>query len=163
MYHESIIIKVIFINLKEKRPSSVRSPAQNTDHHLARITRTGDLRTVDVATNTSNLENGVNDTTNTLSGNEASSNGIGKNIELVLVAPLPNVANNGTDKRSGGVNGGHDSEAHGHNHHVRPVGTDPLALTDEVEVADEDHGASPEGKDDGEDTGGCRDGEGRVL
>lgn len=130
-------------------------PIVNITHkpfsNLTRITRTGDLRTVRVTTNTSNLENRIYHTTDTLSGDKSSSNGIRKDVELVLVALLPDVADDGADERGGGVDSGHDGEAHGHDHDVRPVGTYPLALADEDKVTDQDHGAAPNGENDGED------------
>ena len=118
--------------------------------------------TILVTCDTRNLEDSVDDTTDTLSGNETSGNSVSVDIEVLGVLRLPVRGNSGPNCHSSSVLRLAHGEGKTDAHHVGVVCPHPLEAADPDVVADEDHEGAEGSEGDGEVARRWRDGECRI-
>ena len=118
--------------------------------------------TILVTRNTRNLENSVDDTTNTLAGDETGGNGVSVDVKVLGVLRLPVSGNCGSDRHGSSVLGLAHGEGKTDAHHVGVPLLHPLEAADPDVVADEDHEGAEGSESNGEVAGRGRDGEGGV-
>ena len=117
---------------------------------LARAGRASNSCAVRVTTDTRNLEDGVDDASDTLTSNQTSSDRITVNIEATWVLLRPEISWDSAHDLSGTVDGLGDDKGQRNAHHVRVIRTDPLKAANPEIVADEDHERAEDGKHNGE-------------
>lgn len=129
---------------------------------LARTAWASNLGSISVTTNSCNLEDGIDNTADTLARNEASRDSIPINVERRGVLLRPEVRRQGTNDHGGTVLSLWKNKGERDAHHVRMVLSDPLKTTDPDIVSDDDHDTAEDGEDNGKDATGCWDWEGRI-
>jgi len=136
--------------------------SRNRKRSLARSIRASDVRPKGVSTNVNDLEESVDDTSNTFTSDETSRNTEAIDLEADRAFPQPKVSNTGTDSHGNGVLCLREQEAKTQNHHVwhELCGLD-VALSVQPVSGDNDNDTN-DGENNGEYSGRGGDGEGWV-